>query len=125
MTVTVSAKYALLTSLCLVLAVAFLPLGALCQTPCPTSPVPDGPPDSIDVALYDALFADTNYISLLPERSDRQPRNVVLVIFDSTATHEQRQSAIQAACEGCLGEPFPTTTSRSRRTGLPQVFGGP
>jgi hypothetical protein len=76
---------------------------ALCQTPCLTRPVPDNPPDSLDPGVADTLFARSNYISLLPERSDSQPSNVVMVMFKSSATHEQRQAAIHAVCGRVFG----------------------
>src|SRR5512135_2331642 len=102
MTLTATAKNALVSSLCLVLSQLSCHVRSA-PTPCPTSSVPDSPPDSFDVALYHALFADSNYVSLLPERIDRQPRNVVMLIFDSTATHEQRQAAIHAVCGRVFG----------------------
>ena len=93
-------KYRLQFSVLLALALRVFSLAG--QSPCPNASVPRNPPD-IDQDLYTRLFADSNLISLLPQRSDRQPRNVVLVKFDSTASPRQRQAAIHAVCGRVFG----------------------
>ena len=71
--------------------------------PCRTPPVPAAPPDSVPASIYDRLFADSNRISLLPRRSDRQPRNVILVVFWASATAAQRRAAIESVCGRVVG----------------------
>ncbi len=71
--------------------------------PCRTPPVPAVPPDSVPASIYDRLFADSNRISLLPRRSDRQPRNVILVVFRASATAAQRRAAIESVCGRVVG----------------------
>ena len=97
-------KYRLPFSVLLALALDVFSLAA--QSQCPNASVPRYPPD-IDQALYSRLFADSNLISLLPERSDRQPRNVVFIKFDSTATPRQRRAAIHAVCGRVFGGLLP------------------
>ncbi len=87
----------------LALTPATPPLGAATQKPCPTEPVPDSAPTSMNQVLADSLFARSNYVSLLPERSDSQPRNVAIVAFSSTATHEERQMAVHTVCGKVFG----------------------
>jgi len=65
--------------------------------------VPAAPPDSVPASIYDRLFADSNRISLLPRRSDRQPRNVILVVFWASATAAQRRAAIESVCGRVVG----------------------
>jgi hypothetical protein len=93
-------RYRLRSSPLLALALHAFSLAG--QPQCPNASVPRNPPD-IDQTVYSRLFADSNLISLLPERSDRQPRNVVLIQFDSTATPRQRQAAIHAVCGRVFG----------------------
>jgi hypothetical protein len=85
-----------------VLVVAFTFTGAAHDS-CRSAPVPAIPPDSVATAIYNRLFADSNRISLLPRRSDRQPRNVILVMFRSSATAKQRRTAIEAVCGRVVG----------------------
>ena len=70
---------------------------------CRSTPVPAVPPDSVPAPVYDRLFADSNRISLLPRRSDRQPRNVILVAFRAGATSKQRRAALEAVCGRVVG----------------------
>ena len=90
-----------LSFIALILAAPAVATGS--QLPCPTEVVPDSAPSSIDNGLADSLFARSNFVSLLPERSDSQPRNVVLLAFSRTATHEQRQVAVHSVCGKVFG----------------------
>jgi hypothetical protein len=80
-----------------------LALTASGQQPCRTQPVPPLAPDSVPASIYERLFADSNRISLLPRRSDRQPRNVILVVFRASATARQRRAALDAVCGRMVG----------------------
>jgi hypothetical protein len=92
-----------LETLLAALALAALPALARSQGPCAPTPVADMPPDSFDAPIADSLFARSNYVSLLPEPSDSQPRNVVMVAFNPSSTHAQRQAAVHAVCGRVFG----------------------
>ena len=73
------------------------------QDSCASSSVPAVAPDSVAAAVYQRLFADSTRISLLPRRSDRQPRNVILVTFRADATAKQRRAALHTVCGRLVG----------------------
>ena len=66
---------------------------------CRSGPIPDTPPDTIPTWVY----ADSNIVTNPPYMSGRMVKNVVAVMFKSSASASDRQAAVDFVCGELIG----------------------